>query len=80
MIFEVLLGICKTILVSLISGLGFISLPFDVASFLGTVTNYGAFCVGGDIMLSFCTSVMFWLGVKISLGIFLFIWRLLPFT
>lgn len=80
MIFEVLLGICKTILINAISSLGVLHLPLDIAAFLGTVTNYGAFCVGGDIMFMFTSSVMFWFGVKCSLGIVLFIWRLLPFT
>lgn len=80
MIFEFILGVVKTVIVGAISRLDFISLPFEIISFLGTVTNYGSFCVGPDVLLIFSASIMFWLGLKMTLGIILFLWRLLPFT
>ena len=80
MIFEYLLSLCKSFIITLISGIDVIKLPYEFVSFLGTVTNCGAFICGSDILLYFCTSVMFWFGVKITAGIVLFVWRLLPFT
>lgn len=80
MIFEGIMGIFKDLLLGYISGIEFLQLPYDLIQFLGTVTGYGSFIVGSDILFYFYASVSFWLSIKIFVGSFVFLWRLLPFT
>ena len=80
MIFETLIDYFVSLLSLAIDGFHAVSLPFDLISALGTVVSYGSFVVGADLMLIFCSCVVGWLTLKISVGIIIFVWRLLPFT
>jgi len=80
MIVMFFVNIVKTLILGIISGLQALTLPTQLISTLATITGYGAYVVGADMLVIICTVVMFWLGVKATLGLVLFIWRLLPFT
>jgi hypothetical protein len=80
MIMEFLINIVKNLVLVLLSGFEVITLPTQMISTLATITGYGAYVVGADLLLIIASVIMFWAGVKASMGIILFIWRLLPFT
>lgn len=80
MIFEVLINVLCELLAAMMKGYNFVSLPLDAIAVLGEFCQYGAYIVGADLMLIFCSSVVFWMTVKGSVGLLLFLWRLLPFT
>ena len=58
----------------------FVSIPVNGIQVLGTFVSYGASIIGADLLLLFCSTVMMWSTLKLSLGLILFMWRLLPFT
>lgn len=80
MIIETLVQTFTSAICVLISTCGVLSLPIDLIKTLQAITCYGAFVVGSDILLIFCGIVSFWLLAKIPLGLFIFIWKLLPLT
>jgi len=69
-----------TFLDTLISTVSMITLPIDMISALSTVSAYGSWVVGSDLLMIFATCVFSWTTIKISIGVILFIWRLLPLT
>lgn len=80
MIIEFMCSILTTLINLAISACGVFSLPFELVNVLATFTSYGAYICGADMLLIFCSLVTFVFGIKITLGVVLFIWRLLPFT
>lgn len=55
-------------------------LSSDAVSVLSSITGYGSYFVGYDLILLFISTVFFWATFKIILGFITFIWKLLPFT
>ena len=80
MIFETLFSVIVFLLDGLLSGISIITLPFDALKSLATVLCYGSWVLGADMLILFCGSLTFWVGVKASIGLVIFIWRLLPLT
>lgn len=80
MIVMFFVSIIQGLIISTLSGLSSVALPFQLVGALGSITGYGAYIVGGDLLLIFASVVAFWLTVKLLIGIILFIWRLLPLT
>ena len=80
MIFEFFINMFVTFLDTLISTVSMITLPIDMISALSTVSAYGSWVVGSDLLMIFATCVFSWTTIKISIGVILFIWRLLPLT
>lgn len=80
MIIELLVTFGCTFLKGLLDVVSFLSLPVDLINVLSTITGYGSWVVGGDLLLIVLGCVVFWWGVKISIGLGVYIWRLLPFT
>jgi hypothetical protein len=80
MIIESIFNVFTSLICGVISLCGVITLPFDAIKTLQAVTCYGSYVVGSDLLLIFCTTVSFWLAAKVTVGLVLFIWRLLPFT
>lgn len=78
MIFQVLIDFAVNIVSGLISGLSFFSIPVDLVNTLATVCVYGNWLVGADVLLLFAGCVSCWFGIKISAGIVLFVYRLIP--
>lgn len=80
MIIEWLCDLACSVLMGLFNTLEFISLPIDAISTLANIMCFGTWVVGSDIMLLFTASVTLWLGAKMSFGLALRLWELLPFT
>lgn len=78
MIIEMLINYFVALLSLVIDGFNVVSIPFDLISSLSTFVSYGSFVVGADLLLIVCSNIVGWLSFKISAGIILFIWRLLP--
>lgn len=80
MIVMFFVGIVKNLIMGATSLFSAVSLPTSMIGGLATITGYGAYVVGSDLLLIVASVITFWLSVKITVGIILFIWRLLPFT
>ena len=80
MIFEGLIAILCELIVGALGAFNMVSLPVNMIQALGAFCSYGAYIVGADLLLIFCSSVLLWMTIKGTLGLVLFIWRLLPFT
>ena len=80
MILETLINIFCVMLDGLLSGVEFIQIPKQGIEALATVTAYGSYVVGADLLLCFASVVATWMLIKITVGVGLFIWRLLPLT
>ena len=80
MIIEFFINMFVAFLDTLISAVSMVTLPIDMISAITTVSAYGSWVVGSDLLLIFATCVFTWTTVKIAIGLVLFVWRLLPFT
>lgn len=80
MIFEFFINMFVTFLDTLISAVSIVTLPIDMISAVSTVSAYGSWVVGSDLLLIFATCVFTWTTIKIGIGLVLFVWRLLPLT
>ncbi|MGC6178130.1 hypothetical protein [Lacrimispora sp. 38-1] len=80
MIIEFFINMFVAFLDTLISAVSMVTLPIDMISAITTVSAYGSWVVGSDLLLIFATCVFTWTTVKIGIGLVLFVWRLLPFT
>lgn len=80
MILETIINIFCVMLDGLLSGFEFIQIPKQGIETLATVTAYGSYVVGADLLLCFASVVATWMLMKITVGVGLFIWRLLPLT
>lgn len=81
MIIETTLGFLATMISLVIDTLPqFVAIPTDFMTVLGNITGFGVYIIGADLLLIFAACVTFWTTVKISAGLFFFVWDLLPFT
>ena len=80
MILETLINIFCVMLDGLLFGFEYIQIPKQGIEALATVTAYGSYVVGADLLLCFASVVATWMLMKITVGVGLFIWRLLPLT
>lgn len=80
MIIEFFVTIVTNLLTSALSAAQVLTIPSDIAGALSTFMAYGNYVVGGDLLLLFATSVTTWMTLKLTVGVVLFIWRLLPLT
>lgn len=80
MIFEALINVLCGLIVGLLNGFNLVALPVNLIQALGSFCSYGAYIVGVDLLLVFCSCVLMWATIKGVLGLVLFIWRLLPLT
>ncbi len=80
MIMETIINIFCGVFDTLLSGLQLVNIPVQGINVLSTFTAYGSYVVGADLLLCFASVVVTWMLIKISVGIGLFLWRLLPLT
>lgn len=80
MIVETLIGLFCGLLDGMLNAVSLVSIPIEGISVLATVTGYGSYVVGADLLLTFAGCVSAWMLLKLTVGIGLFIWRLLPLT
>lgn len=79
-IFNMFFSILELALLGFKSSVDFMGLGYDVMDGLATFTGYGSWVVGADLLAVFGASVMFWWVFKGTVGVVVFLWRLLPFT
>lgn len=80
MILEILVNMFCALLDGLLNTASFVQIPVQGISVLATFTAYGSHIVGADLLMVFASMVTMWMGLKLTVGIGLFIWRLLPLT
>lgn len=80
MIGETLIDLCIGVLRGLFGVLEIVNLPTQLIGTLGNILVYGNWVVGTDVLLLFVGSVVFWWGVHLSIGIAIWVWKLLPLT
>ena len=80
MIIEFFVTLVTNLLNSALSAAQVLTIPSDIAGALSTFIAYGNYVVGGDLLLLFATSVTTWMTLKLTVGVVLFVWRLLPLT
>ena len=80
MIVEFFINLVTGFITSALSAAQVLTIPSDIAGALSTFMAYGNYVVGGDLLLLFATSVTTWMGLKLTVGVILFFWRLLPLT
>ena len=80
MIIETIFGWASNFIVGLFSAFQIINLPLDLISTLYTILCYGVWVVGTDVLLLVFTSVMGWLTFKASVGLIIWLYKLLPLT
>lgn len=80
MIFEFIIDVFCKFIVGLLNTANAVAIPVNGIQTLATFTSYGSYIVGSDLLLTFCSVVLMWMTIKLSVGIGLFIWRLLPLT
>lgn len=80
MILKFLLDMAVSVLCAGMTGLQILTLPVDLIGALATVIQYGQYVIGVDLFAVILGSVAFWITVKCSVGLLVFIWKLLPLT
>lgn len=80
MIVETLLQFASVLIQGLFSGLQILTLPYDFLTVLLDILCYGTWVVGVDLMGIILANIVFWLGTRFTIGLVIFIWRLLPLT
>lgn len=80
MIVESVVDLFFALMANVFSGLEIIGLPFQFINTLQTILVYGTWIIGADIMAIFTAMVVGWWGIKFLVGLFVFIWELLPLT
>lgn len=81
MILQAIIDMAVGVLSMLLSGLtGWVTIPTDLMSTIGSITGFGSWIVGGDLLLLLVGSVTFWTATKLSIGLALWLWKLLPLT
>ena len=82
MILEVLINICFGIIMGLFDLIEFSGVPLlsETASVLSEFCVYGSYVVGADLLLIFGGLVVTWTAAKLSVGVGIRLWELLPFT
>lgn len=80
MILEFVIDVFCGFLVQLMSAANAVSIPVNGIQTLATFASYGSYIVGSDLLLTFCGVVFMWMGTKLTVGVGLFVWRLLPLT
>lgn len=80
MIVETILGLFFSTIRLAFTGLEMVGLPYQVINVLSTILSYGIWVVGADIMGIFISTIVAWWVIKLSVGLVIWIWELLPLT
>lgn len=80
MIIEVIFGFFMEVLKKALDLIAFIELPIDMITILVPVLAYGNAIVGLDLIGVILGSLVFWIAVKSSVGLALFIYHNIPFV
>lgn len=80
MIVENLVDFFFTLIEGLFRTFEIVSLPLDLVNVLTTITAYGVWIVGADLLAIFVLSVLAWWAFKFLVGVIIWLWELLPLT
>lgn len=80
MILEMLISFFCDFILGLLEMLDIISLPLDAIEVLHEFFVYGSYIVGHDILIIFGSLVFGWTIAKLTVGIGIRVWEMLPFT
>lgn len=80
MIVETLLDLVCRLVCGLIDAVQVFSLPTDLVAVLAKLCAYGNAIVGSDLMIITAGCLAFWLGLRASVDLVVFLWGLLPLT
>lgn len=80
MIVETVFSWACSFLQLLFSGFQVLQLPANLIDVLVDILCYGVWVIGVDLISIILTNVIFWLSLKFSVGVTVWLWRLLPFT
>lgn len=78
MILEKLFEFCCAIVKGFFSAVSIFNIPTSAIAVLSKITQYGSWVVGADLLIIIMSCVMFWWGLKISVGLALFIYHQIP--
>lgn len=56
------------------------TLPVELLAVLIELLAYGTWVIGADLMAIVIANIVFWMATKFTIGLALFVWRLLPLT
>lgn len=80
MIVENTIDLFFSILRMAFQGMEVIGLPLQVINTLQTILVYGIWIVGADIMAIFVALIVSWWAIKLTVGVVIWLWELLPLT
>lgn len=80
MIVESMVDLFFGLLRNLLGGFEIIGLPYQYINVLNTITAYGVWIIGADVMAIFVTTIIAWWTIKLAVGLFVWVWELLPLT
>lgn len=80
MIIETILQWSCNLIVGLFSLFEVVNLPSDAISVLYSILCYGVWVVGSDLMLIFISTVMGWITFKATVGLVIWLYKLIPLT
>lgn len=80
MILEGLSGVVFWFIGLMFDGFSIVSLPTNAITAVVNIMKYGIWVLGLDLFVIVWSSILFWMIFKLSAGLLLFIWRLLPLT
>lgn len=80
MIFTALFNLARNIVLFIFSFFTFTPFSYSAVDALFDIICYGTWVVGVDIMYLVSTNIVFWIGVRLTVGLIAFAWDLLPFT
>lgn len=72
-----ILELTKNLILGGLDVIDSLGLPTDLILAFANYTGYGVWFIGADLCLKIAASIVFWIGLKLSLGLALFIWRLI---
>lgn len=79
MIFETLFDWCLELIVSVFSVFEAVEVPTKLVEALYSILCYGTWVVGTDLLSIVFASITFWLSFKASVGLVIWIYKLIPF-
>ena len=80
MLFETISNWSTNLIVGLFSVFEFVNLPTDAISVLYTIMCYGVWVVGSDILLLVFSTIFGWITFKATVGLAIWLYKLLPLT
>lgn len=80
MILEALISLFSNFILGLLDLISIVSLPLDAISALQTFCVYGSYVVGSDLLMLFASVVFTWTAAKLSVGLAIRVWEMLPLT